>query len=225
MDALREGYEFARQGGWPMIPLGLCAVAAVAVILERALALRRARIIPQGIVDLVNVYQGDASVDSALRACRHSASGLARLIESLILSRRQNPAQLAETMNATGRREVERLERGLMVLEIVAGISPLIGLLGTVLGMVTVFDAITAEGLGNAQVLSSGISKALVTTVAGLIVAIPALAFYSYFSKRVESLANEMQELGTAFVAKLVESRDQPRAEAVEEPLKPAARG
>ena len=96
-----------------------------------------------------------------------------------------------------------RLDRGLIVLEIVAGISPLIGLLGTVLGMVTVFDAIAVQGLGNAQVLSEGISKALVTTVGGLCVAIPALAFHSIFSRRVESLAVEMHDLATGFLSKL----------------------
>ncbi|MDP7639362.1 MAG: MotA/TolQ/ExbB proton channel family protein, partial [Candidatus Hydrogenedentes bacterium] len=95
------------------------------------------------------------------------------------------------------------LERGLTLLEIVAGISPLIGLLGTVLGMVTVFDAITAEGIGNPQVLSNGISKALVTTVAGLCIAIPSLAFHSYFSRRVESLAMEMQDVAMGFITKV----------------------
>lgn len=224
MESLQEGIEFAKQGGWPMIALALCAVAGLTVILERSVALRRARTIPQGIVDLVNVYQGEGSAEAALRACRQSASGLARLIESLILSRRQSAAQLSETMNATGRREVERLERGLMVLEIVAGISPLIGLLGTVLGMVTVFNAISAEGLGNAQILSSGISEALVTTVTGLIVGIPALAFHSYFSKRVESLAIEMQELGTVFAAKLVEANGGSHGAAVGAHLESAAR-
>jgi biopolymer transport protein ExbB len=95
----------------------------------------------------------------------------------------------------------------LIALEIVAATSPLLGLLGTVLGMVTVFNAINAEGLGNAQVLSGGISEALITTVTGLIVAIPALAFYSYFSKRVESLANELHEIGTLFIARLVDGQ------------------
>ena len=106
-------------------------------------------------------------------------------------------------MHAAGRTQVGTLERGLTVLEIITGISPLLGLLGTVLGMVTVFNAITAAGLGNPQVLSGGISKALVTTVAGLTVAIPALACHTWFSRRVDDLAVEMQDRATGFIAKL----------------------
>ena len=200
---MREAIEFLRQGGWPMIPLGFCSVAGLSVILERLVALRRGRSIPQSIVGLIDLYQGEESVESAIQACRHSRSSLARIVEEMILARKQGYTHLVDSLNATGRREVERLERGLIVLEVVAGISPLIGLLGTVVGMVTVFDAITTEGLGNAQVLSAGISKALVTTVTGLSVGIPALAFHSYLSRRVESIAIEMQELTTAFAAKL----------------------
>ena len=106
-------------------------------------------------------------------------------------------------MHATGRSQVGTLERGLTLLEIIANVSPLLRLLGTVLGMVAVFDAITTEGLGNPQVLSEGISKALVTTVAGLCVAIPALACHSWFSRRVDDLATEMQDRATGLVAKL----------------------
>ena len=200
---MREAIEFLRQGGWPMIPLGFCSVAGLSVILARLVALRRGRSIPQSIVGLIDLYQGEESVESAIQACRHSRSSLARIVEEMVLARKQGYTHLVDSLNATGRREVERLERGLIVLEVVAGISPLIGLLGTVVGMVTVFDAITTEGLGNAQVLSAGISKALVTTVTGLSVGIPALAFHSYLSRRVESIAIEMQELTTAFAAKL----------------------
>lgn len=186
-----------------MVPLAICSVSGLAVIFERFIALRRGRSIPQAVVGLIDLYQGEGSVESAIQTCRHSRSSLARIVEEMILARKQGYTHLIESLNATGRREVERLERGLIVLEVVAGISPLIGLLGTVVGMVTVFDAISAEGLGNAQVLSAGISEALITTITGLSIGIPALAFHSYFSKCVESIAIEMQELTTAFAAKL----------------------
>ncbi|MDK1022566.1 MAG: MotA/TolQ/ExbB proton channel family protein [Candidatus Hydrogenedentes bacterium] len=200
---MREAIEFLQEGGWPMIPLAICSVSGLAVVLERFVALRRSRSIPQAIVGLIDLYQGEDSVESAIQTCRHSHSSLARIVEEMILARKQGYTHLVESLNAIGRREVERLERGLIVLEIVAGISPLIGLLGTVVGMVTVFDAISAEGLGNAQVLSGGISKALITTITGLSIGIPALAFHSYFSKCVESIAIEMQELTTSFASKL----------------------
>lgn len=200
---MQETFELAQQGGWPMVFLGMCSVAAVTIIIERMLALRRSRNIPQSIIDLLEVYQGEESAEPVMQACRHNGSPFARLIESLISSREMTHAQLQDTLNASGRREVVRMERGLLVLEVVAGISPLIGLLGTVLGMVTVFNAISVHGLGDAQVLSDGISKALVTTVAGLSVAIPAFSFHSYFSRRVESMAIEMQDRATHFVVKL----------------------
>lgn len=187
-----------------MIPLAICSVSGLAVAFERIIALRRRRAIPQNVLDLIELYQGEESVDSAVKMCRSHTSPFGRIIEVLIGSRQLEHHQMIEMLHSTGRKEVEKLERGLLLLEIVAGISPLIGLLGTVLGMVTVFDAITAYGLGDAQVLSDGISKALITTVAGLSVAIPALAFHSYFSKQVESIAIEMQEHAVRFMTKLI---------------------
>ena len=117
-------------------------------------------------------------------------------------------AEILATMYATGRTQIGILERGLTLLEIIASISPLIGLLGTVLGMVTVFNAISAGGIGNPQVLSDGISKALITTVAGLSVAIPALGFHSWLSRRVDEFATEMQDRATGFIAKLYGSSE-----------------
>lgn len=201
---LSEAIEFLKQGGWPMIPLGICSVAGLAIAFERMFALRRHRAIPKTVVDVMDLYQGEGSLESTISVCRNNPSPFGRIVEILIHARNLDHHQIIELLHSNGRKEVEKLERGLLVLEIVAGISPLIGLLGTVLGMVTVFDAITAEGLGDAQVLSEGISKALITTVAGLSVAIPALAFHSYFTKHVESIAIEMQERAVGFVTKLI---------------------
>lgn len=186
-----------------MIPLALCSIAAVAIVIERLLALRRPRVLNERLVERVERYRGQEPLDSVLHACAVEGGPLAHIIEEVARVKDQDASHQIETINAAGRREVEKMERGLVVLEIVANISPLIGLLGTVLGMVTVFDAITAQGLGNPQVLSAGISKALVTTVAGLCVAIPALAFHSYLSKQVQSYAIDMHDLATAFAATL----------------------
>ena len=192
-----------------MIPLALCSLAAVTVIIERAFALRRARVIQSDVAEAVEDYRGESSAEAAIRTCSTCRGAYARIIEELIKVRHMGHVHIVETVHATGRREVGRLESGLIVLEIVAGISPLIGLLGTVLGMVTVFDAINLEGMGDPQVLSGGISKALITTVAGLCVAIPALGFHSYFSKHVESLAVEMQEMATGFTHKVLATQEQ----------------
>jgi len=206
---MHDFIDLIRQGGWPMIPLGICSLAALAIVLERAVALRRERVISPEIVRLLHEFgtERGATPSHSLAVCQRTSGAFARIAEELIQTRHLHHAQLLETMHAVGRTHVARLERGLTLLEIVAGISPLIGLLGTVLGMVTVFDAITSQGLGNPQVLAAGISKALVTTIAGLCVAIPALAFHGIYSKRVDELAIEMQERATAFLAKLDGSR------------------
>lgn len=203
-----NAYEFLYQGGWPMIPLFICSLAGVAVIIERFIALRTGRVINPHVVDVLDLFDGPSSIATSHHVCQHAGGAFARIVEEVLNARRVDRAHMVETMQATGRREVGGLERGLTLLEIVANVSPLIGLLGTVLGMVTVFDAITAEGMGNPQVLSSGISKALITTVAGLCVAIPALSFHSYFTKRVETLAIEMQDLVTGFISKLEMTED-----------------
>lgn len=187
-----------------MIPLGICSLLGVAIILERLVALRRHRSIPAIIVESLSNFQNEETLEATSKTCKKNESPLARIVNILLRSRHLAHDQMIELLHSNGRKEVERLERGLLVLEVIAGIAPLIGLLGTVLGMVGVFDAIAAYGLGDAQVLSDGISKALVTTVAGLIVAIPALAFHSYFSKQVESIAIEIQELSVDFMSKLI---------------------
>lgn len=204
---MNDTIELLQQGGWPMIPLAICSLVGLTIILERFVSLRRHAIIDSEIEKLVDQFNGDTSADEAVLQCRRARGPYARIIEGVLNARHHDRAYVIEVMHSTGRAQLGYLERGLTVLEIIAGISPLIGLLGTVLGMVTVFDAISAQGLGNPEVLSDGISKALITTVAGLCVAIPALAFHSWFSRRADDLAIEMQNSATGFVAKLWEAR------------------
>ncbi len=196
------------QGGWPMFPLGICSLAAVAIVIERWLALRRAIVIDPQAIRTIDGYRGETSAAAAIVVCQRAGGAFARIMVDVLQKRHLSHVQAIESLHAVGRTQVSLLERGLTALEIIAGISPLIGLLGTVLGMVEVFNAITAQGLGNPQVLSDGISKALITTVAGLCVAIPALAFHSIFAKRVEELATEMQDRATSFIVKLEGLRD-----------------
>ena len=198
-----ETFAMLQQGGWPMIPIALCSVAALAIIVERAIALRRATVINPAVLELVEELDDPGRADAVLLACRKAPGPFARLCEAVLEGRKREPAHLIETLNAAGRIQVGGLERGLTVLEIVAAITPLLGLLGTVLGMVTVFEAISMQGTGDPRVLSAGISKALVTTIAGLSVAIPSLAFHSWFSRRVEQYADEMHERAVGLLARL----------------------
>ena len=192
------------QGGWPMLPIGLCSLAALTIVIERCLALRRDNVLDPRMLDLIERYSERTEAESAILVCRQSRGAFARILEECIKARHLDHMEVIETMHATGRTQVSGLERGLTLLEIIAGVSPLLGLLGTVLGMITVFNAITMEGIGNPQVLSDGISKALITTVAGLTVAIPSLAFHSWLSRRVDDMGTEMQERATSFIVKLI---------------------
>ena len=192
-----EVVEMLKQGGLVMWPIGVCSLVAATIIIERLIALRRSAVIAPHLQELVDDYPGEPAADAALAVCRRSRGCFARIAEQVILTRHLGHAQSVEAVQAAGRTQLSVLERGLTLLEIIAGVSPLLGLLGTVLGMVTVFDAITAQGIGDPQVLSSGISEALATTVAGLIVAIPSLAFHSWFSRRADDLGAQMQHAAT----------------------------
>lgn len=186
-----------------MVPLAACSFIAMMIVIERMLALRRSRVISAPILALLENYRSDAEAERAVALCQRNGGAFARIIEEVLQHRDLAHAERLENMRAVGRTQVGRLERGLTVLEIIAAISPLLGLMGTVLGMVTIFDAITASGLGNPRVLAEGIGKALITTIAGLAVAIPALAFHGILSRRVEELAVEMQERATLFLARV----------------------
>ena len=202
-----ETFAMLKQGGWVMLPLGLCSIVALAIIIERAFALRRAHVLKAGLLRLAEAVSGRESVGPFLDIVRNTPGPLARILEEAVATRDLEYLQAFERVNAAGRMQMLRLERGLTLLEIVAGVSPLLGLLGTVLGMVTVFGVITQEGLGDPHVLSDGIAKALITTVAGLSVAIPSLACHSLFSKRVDDLAMEMQNHATTLLLRLHSGR------------------
>ena len=194
-----ETVGMLRQGGICMVGLGFCSIAAVTIIIERLIALRRDKVLEPHILRVAREYGGENAARQALTVFRRSGSPLARVLEESLQTRRLEHAQSVEAVHATGRSQVARLEKGLTILEIIGGVSPLLGLLGTVLGMVRVFTAISASGVGNPQVLSDGISQALVTTVAGLIVAIPAVGFHSWFSRRIDNYATEMLNVSTQF--------------------------
>lgn len=192
------------EGGWVMAAIGLCSVAAVAVVLERLIALRHNRVIAPSVSRAVEIYEeGNGGEQSLLMLCAAHPSAFSRIIAAVVKMTHLDHAERLEGMRAAGRIEMDRLDRGLAVLEIVAGAAPLLGLLGTVLGMMDVFSVISAEGLGDAQALSEGISKALITTVAGLCVAIPTLAFHGMLLRKVNTMASEMQDRVTRFVLHL----------------------
>ena len=191
------------EGGPVMLVLLVCSAAALAVCLERLIALRRRAVIPPDAAAAIATLQAPEQAEQIAQRFEHAKAPLARVVRCGLANRHLPRAANEEEMLMEGRQAAAVLERGLVVLEVVAAVAPLLGLLGTVLGMVAVFDDISAAGLGEAGRLSSGIKEALYTTVAGLSIGIPALAAYTYFRQKAETLSLEMERLSMMLLGKL----------------------
>lgn len=180
-------------GGWVMLPILLCSALALAIGIERLWALRSAVVIPPTLVAQVPELARAGELQSAQLQALRDNSSLGRVLAAALANRREEWAATREHIEEAGRHVVHELERYLNTLGTIAAITPLLGLLGTVIGMIQVFSAITAGGVGNPQALAGGISQALLTTAAGLLVAIPALILYRYLSGRVNELVIGME--------------------------------
>lgn len=183
-----------RAGGWLMIPILLCSVAALAIVAERFWSLQRKKIAPPNLVAQVWQWHKANTLDDQHLEALSNNSPLGRVLAAGLVNRTHPREIMKETIEDTGRQVVHELERYLNSLGTIASITPLLGLLGTVIGMIKVFSAIMEHGVGNPSVLAGGISEALITTAAGLSVAIPALIFYRYFRGKVDALVLTMEE-------------------------------
>jgi len=183
-------------GGPVMIPIGLCSVVALAYTIERALQLRRG---PLGLAELggeiVQVVRAGGR-QRALELCAAKPSPLARVLSSALARWSEPPLEREKAVEDAGLREVRRLSAGLRPLVVVTAIAPLLGLLGTVWGMILAFSTVArAEGLGRPELLADGISQALITTAAGLVIAIPTQAAYFWLKGRIERFARAAEDL------------------------------
>ncbi len=187
-------FEFVKAGGWLMLPIIACSIAAMAIVLERFWSLRRGRVIPRQLVAQIWQWaqQGQLN-DERIRELR-SGSPLGRVLAAGLINRNHPREVMKESIEETGRHVAHELERFLNSLGTIAAITPLLGLLGTVIGMITVFSVITSVGVGDPGQLADGISKALITTASGLSVAIPSLIFHRYFRGRVDELVVNMEQ-------------------------------
>lgn len=186
--------ELVKAGGWVMVPIILCSVVAMAIVAERFWTLRKSRVAPGNLV--LQVWQwakGGHLTEERMRALRN-ATPLGRILAVGLANRHQDREVMKERIEEVGRHVVHSLERYLNTLGTIASISPLLGLLGTVLGMIKVFTVISTQGVGDPGALAAGISEALITTAAGLFVAIPSLMFYRYFRGRIDSLVLTMEQ-------------------------------
>lgn len=187
-------FEIVKAGGWVMLPILLCSVIAFAIIVERFWSLQRKKIIPPNLV--ADVWKGfnDNTFDENSLAQLKKGSALGRVLAAGLVNLNHDREIMKEIIEETGRHTVHELERFLNSLGTIASITPLLGLLGTVIGMIKVFNTITTVGTGDAGLLAGGISEALITTAAGLTVAIPSLIFYRYFRGLLDEYVVRMEE-------------------------------
>ncbi|MDA3869271.1 MAG: MotA/TolQ/ExbB proton channel family protein [Gammaproteobacteria bacterium] len=186
-------FEMVKSGGWLMIPIILCSMAAIAIIAERFWSLRPNKVLPRHLVATVwNSVKNETFQTSDIELLSKQ-SALGKILSAGLVNRNQSRERIKESIEERGREVVHELERYLDILGTIASISPLLGLLGTVVGMIVVFTAITTHGVGDPAALAAGISQAMVTTAAGLSVAIVSLIFYRYFRRRIDTIVVEME--------------------------------
>ena len=186
--------ELIQAGGWLMVPILIGSVLALAIIIERFWTLQQRRILPQPLRGRAWRLAQEHELEAHHLETLKESSPLGRILAAGLANRHHGRSVMAEAIEDAGRHEAHRLERYLNTLGTIAAISPLLGLLGTVIGMIKVFGAISAEGLGDMQALSGGIAEALLTTASGLTVAIPALMAYRYLRGLVDDRVVEMEQ-------------------------------
>jgi len=205
--------EIIEAGGWLMWPILACSVLATAIVCERFWSLRSKRIIPPHLVTEVWRLYRQGELDAARLRQLQSSSPLGAILAAGLANHRYGREVMKEAIEDVGRQVAHELERFLDLLGTIASVSPLLGLLGTVMGMIKVFSAITAAGVGDPKVLAGGISEALITTAAGLSVAIPALIFHRHFQAKVIDLVLRMENESLRFI-EIMHSRSEAEQEA-----------
>jgi biopolymer transport protein ExbB len=186
--------EFVIKGGPVMAPLLLCSVISLSIVVERGLSLRRNRILKYDVLQRIEELLRDRKIPEASTLCKRFPSSMTRILLAAILNQDKSRQEIKEIIEDAGRHEVPVLERYLTILGTIASISVLLGLLGTVTGMIRTFNSIAALGYGHPEALASGISEALVATATGLAIAIPTLVLYNFFTSKVDSLVIEMEK-------------------------------
>jgi biopolymer transport protein ExbB len=186
-------FEIIKSGGWLMLPLILCSITAMAIIVERFWSLQKKRILPPNLVQQVWRVARDKKFDEAMLNRLKTSSSLGFILAAGLANSGHGREVMKEGIEEAGRQVAHELERFLNTLGTIASIAPLLGLLGTVTGMIQAFSAIVAQGVGDPTVLAGGISVALITTAAGLTVAIPSLIFHRYFERLVDEYVVNME--------------------------------
>ncbi|MDZ7725049.1 MAG: MotA/TolQ/ExbB proton channel family protein [candidate division KSB1 bacterium] len=195
-------FETLSRGGIIMIPLLLSSIIGLAIVIERAFRLRRKKVLIPEIINIVESLNSIRDIELATSICRKNKGPFANIILTGLENQDLSQKEIKELLNDQGRQEVRTLERGLPSLDTIAGIAPLMGLLGTVLGMIKVFTVISQQGTGQASLLAGGISEALITTATGLVIGILALIMYNYFSNVAEQYILDIEKYTTQLLRK-----------------------
>lgn len=198
-------FEIVKAGGPMMGPIILASIIAAAIVLERLWTLQAKRVLPTDLTDKVWRWVEQQQIQDKHIAALQQNSPLGKILAAGLANRHRDRAIMKESIEDTGRHVVHELDRFIGTLGMIASLSPLMGLLGTVLGMIRTFNAITTEGIGNPAALAGGIAEALITTAAGLTVAIPAMIGYRFLRGKVERLVVQMEKEAMKLVQALEE--------------------
>lgn len=200
--------DFIKSGGFFVWPLLLCSIIAMAIIIERFWALRRNKVAPRNLLsDILGMLREDRLTVEKIRSLQ-SEVGLGSIFAAGLLNSKHGRNVMKESVQEAASHAIHELEKFMNTLGTIAAIAPLLGLLGTVVGMIKVFSVLMSEGAGNTALLAGGISEALLTTAAGLGVAIPALIFHRFFSRRIDELVVTMEQQATKLVEVIHGDRD-----------------
>jgi len=200
---MQHAWEFVVKGGITMIPLFLCSVVALAIFIEKLISLRRKKVIVPEVVGVLESIRDANDIGLAVAICEKHRGPFANIVRICLENQALPKDEIKETLSDQGRQEIYQLEKGLPMMETIAGIAPLLGLLGTVLGILKVFNVISVMGVGQSTALAGGISEALITTIAGLFIGIPALVAYNYFTHKAEALVLEIEKYSNRLLNKL----------------------
>ncbi len=187
-------FELVKTGGWLMWPILLCSVFALAIIGERFWSLQKKYVAPPTLVAQIQQWLERKELDNARIKLLAETSPLGKILAAALINREHDREILKEAVEDAGRHTVPELDRYLNSLGTIAAITPFLGLLGTVLGMIEMFAGISSHGVGDPAVVAGGIAQALITTAAGLGVAIPSVMFYRYFRGKVDALLVDMEQ-------------------------------
>ncbi|MFP6849360.1 MAG: MotA/TolQ/ExbB proton channel family protein [Pseudomonas sp.] len=201
-------WELVKAGGWMMLPIMLCSIAAAGIVAERLWTLRASRITPPNLLGQVWKWIKEKKLNNQKLKELRANSPLGQILAAGLANSKHGREIMKECIQEAAARVIHDMERYLNALGTIAGIAPLLGLLGTVLGMIKIFSSFMGSGMANATLLAGGISTALITTAAGLMVAIPALFFHRYLQRRIDELVVGMEQEAIRLVEMVQGDRD-----------------